>query len=237
VVKIRQSRRAADPNVAEVAALIGDPGRAAMLLALLDGRELVASELALRAGVTPQAATAHLKKLVAAGLLVGRAAGRHRFFRLGSPEVGHAIETLAAISRPAKIVALDQSTTLARLRVARSCYDHLAGRLGVAVTDHFLASGALVKRGHEFGLTPRGEGVFAELGVDVEAAREQRRSFARVCIDWTERRAHLAGSLGSGVLHAFLERKWVLRNSSDRALRITPEGHHALEHTFKVDFS
>jgi DNA-binding transcriptional ArsR family regulator len=236
-VKSHHYRRSPEPNVAEVAALIGDPGRAAMLLALLDGRELPASELALRGGLTPQAATAHLKKLVAAGLLAARSSGRHRFFRLASADVGHAIETLAAIARPATVVALDQSTTLARLRVARSCYDHLAGRLGVAVTDHFVSCGAIERADDAFALTGRGENVFRELGVDVAAARDQRRSFARACIDWTERRAHLAGSLGAGVLQAFLERKWVLRNASDRALKITPDGHRALKQTFKVDIA
>jgi DNA-binding transcriptional ArsR family regulator len=222
------ARRSAEPNIAEVAALIGDPGRAAMLLALVDGRDLAASELASVAGMTRQAATAHFKKLVAAGLLVGRSAGRHRFFRIASPEVGHAIETLATIARPARIVALGQSTILERLRAARSCYDHLAGRLGVAVTDRLLEAKAIAPAGRDFTLTSRGRGIFTELGIDVDGVQGERRRFARACMDWTERRPHLAGSLGASVLELFVRKRWVTRNANDRALRVTPDGAREL---------
>ncbi|MGB6984974.1 MAG: winged helix-turn-helix domain-containing protein [Candidatus Aquilonibacter sp.] len=226
------SRRSLDPNIAEVAALIGDPGRAAMLLALLDGRDLAASELASVAGMTPQAATAHFKKLVAAGLLVGRSAGRHRFFRIASAEVGHAIETLATIARPAKIVALGQSSAFERLRAARSCYDHLAGRLGVAVTDRLIERKAIALTGNDFTLAARGREVFGELGIDLDDVQAERRRFARACMDWTERRPHLAGSLGASVLAAFMRKRWVTRSSSDRALRITPDGARELRRRF-----
>lgn len=220
------------PNIAEVAALIGDPGRAAMLLALLDGRDLAASELASVAGMTPQAATAHFKKLVAAGLLVGRSAGRHRFFRIASPEVGHAIESLGTIAAPPRIVALGQSTALERLRTARSCYDHLAGRLGVAVTDRLVERKAIVPEGRDYMVTPHGRAVFAELGVDVDDAQSERRRFARACMDWTERRAHLAGSLGANLLDTFVRKRWVTRNANDRALRITPDGAREFRRRF-----
>jgi DNA-binding transcriptional ArsR family regulator len=229
-------RRSPEPNIAEIGALIGDPGRAAMLLALLDGRDLAASELALRAGLSPQAATAHLKKLVAAGMLSARDAGRHRFFRLASAEIGHAIETLAAIAAPARIVALDQSTTLERMRLARSCYDHLAGRLGVGITDRLIERGAIARRGADFALAARGESAFAELGIDLDEAQAQRRTFARACTDWTERRPHLAGSLGAAVLEVFLRNRWVARNSQNRALRITPEGVRELDRRFGLRF-
>ncbi|HTU71296.1 MAG TPA: helix-turn-helix transcriptional regulator [Candidatus Baltobacteraceae bacterium] len=225
-------QRTADPDIAEIAALIGERGRAAMLMALLDGRELTASELALRAGMSPQAATAHLKKLAAAGLLAVRPAGRNRFFRIGSAEVGHAVEGLAAIAPPARIVALGQSTALERLRRARSCYDHLAGELGVGVTHRFIERGAIVNRGSAFELTPSGERLLHEFGIDVERARAQRRSFARTCLDWTQRRPHLAGSLGASVFDLFLRNSWVTRSSSERSLRVTPEGRHALEAHF-----
>ncbi len=228
------ARRSADPNIAEVAALIGDPGRAAMLLALLDGRDLAASELASVAAMTPQAATAHFKKLVAAGLLVGRSAGRHRFFRIASPEVGHAIETLATIARPARIVALTQSTTFERLREARSCYDHLAGRLGVAVTDGLLERKAISPAGRDFLLTARGRDVFAELGIDVDDVHGERRRFARACMDWTERRPHLAGSLGASLLHLLVRKRWVARNTNDRALRVTSDGARELRRRLGV---
>ncbi len=227
-------RRNADPNIAEVAALIGDPGRAAMLLALLDGSDLAASELASVAGMTPQAATAHFKKLVAAGLLVGRSAGRHRFFRIASADVGHAIETLATIARPAKIVALRQSTTLERLRAARSCYDHIAGRLGVAVTDRLIERKAIALVGRDFTLAARGREIFGELGIDLDDVQAERRRFARACLDWTERRPHLAGSLGASVLNTFVRKRWVTRSNTDRTLRVTPDGARELRRRFGV---
>lgn len=224
----RHATRSAEPDIAEIGALIGDPGRATMLLALLDGRDLAASDLALRAGLSPQAATAHLKKLVAAGMLTARDAGRHRFFRLSSAEIGHAIETLATIAAPARIVALDQSTALERMRLARSCYDHLAGRLGVGVTDRLIERGAIARRGADFTLGPRASAVFSALGIDLDEAQAQRRAFARVCTDWTERRPHLAGSLGAALLELFLHKRWVTRNTKDRALHTTPDGARAL---------
>ncbi len=228
------ARRSAEPNIAEVAALIGDPGRAAMLLALLDGRDLAASELASVAGMTPQAATAHFKKLVAAGLLVGRTAGRHHFFRIASPEVGHAIETLATIARPPRVATLGQSTTLERLRAARSCYDHLAGKLGVAVTDRLVERKAIAPAGRDFALASRGREVFAELGIDVDRLQSERRRFARACMDWTERRPHLAGSLGAHVLNILVCKRWVTRNTNDRALRVTPDGARELRRRLGV---
>lgn len=207
-----------------------------MLLALFDGRELTASELALRAGVTPQAATAHLKKLIAAGLLTGHAQGRHRFFRLASSDVAHAVEALTTIAKPARIVALEQSTSFERMRLARSCYDHLAGRLGVGVTDRLIERGAIEPAGADFVLASRGRAVFSSLGIDVDAEREQRRRFARACVDWTERRPHLAGSLGASVLDLFLRNRWVGRNAADRALRITPDGARELRARFDLEW-
>ncbi len=227
-------RHAADPDVAEIAALIGDPARAAILLALLDGRELPASELAFRAGASPQAASAQLAKLAAGGLLLSRRTGRHRFFRLTSSEVAHALEVLAAIARPRPVVALSQTTTLQRLREARSCYDHLAGRLGVAVTDGLLERRAIAPAGGDFALTRRGESFLREVGVAVDTARERRRTFARSCLDWTERRPHLAGSLGAAVLERFLSAGWLARNPHDRALRITAEGRTELTRCFRI---
>ena len=230
------TRHLTDPNVAEIASLIGDPGRAAMLFALLDGRELPASELAFRAGISPQAATAHLKKLVWAGLLAVRTAGRHRLFRLASSEVGHAMETLATIAKPTRIVALKQSSAMLRLREARSCYDHLAGRLGVAIAQRLIERGALHLRGEDFAIAPNAVREFARVGLDLEAARDSRRALARACLDWTERRPHVAGSLGALLLKLFFAREWVARNRGDRSLRITTAGKQALERDFQLRF-
>jgi DNA-binding transcriptional ArsR family regulator len=215
----------ADPDIAEIGALIGDPARAAILLALLDGGALSASELAFRGGVSPQAASAHLAKLVAGGLLCATVQGRHRLFRLASPDVGHALEAVAAVARPARLVALSQGTALQRLREARSCYDHLAGRLGVGVTDGLVARGAVTRAGERF---------FAALAVDVTEARAKRRSFARACTDWTERRPHLGGSLGAGLRGRFIAAGWVQRNAHDRSLRITDAGRTELARRFGI---
>lgn len=225
-----------DPNLAEVAALIADPARSAMLLALIDGRELPASELAFRAVASPQSASGHLKKLVAGGLLVAKNAGRQHLFRIASDEVAHAIEVLGQIARSTPILTLSQSTTLQRMREARACYDHLAGRLGVALTDHFIEYGALTVCGRLFEVTGRGETPFRELGIDVDGLRSNRRSFARACMDWTERRPHLAGSLGASVLDSFLTAGWITRHARDRALQVTSEGRAEFERRFHVRF-
>jgi DNA-binding transcriptional ArsR family regulator len=223
-----------DPDVAGVAELFGDPVRAAMLHALLDGRELPATDLASRAGASPQAASAHLAKLVSGGLLEARSAGRQRLFRLTSPDVGHAMEALAAIAAPARVRALGQATAMQRLREARSCYDHLAGRIGVAVADYLVGGKFLDAANAEFVVTRRGKGFFASFDIDLDDLRDARRSFARQCMDWTERRPHVAGALGASLLNRFLEQRWLVRNSRDRALALTPGGRAEFTRQFNV---
>ena len=227
--------RSADPNLSEIARLIADPSRSAILLSLIDGGELPASELAFRAATSPQSASAHLAKLAAGGLLTVTTSGRQRLFRLASADVAHAIEVLVAIARPTPIESLNQSATLQRLREARSCYDHLAGRLGVVLTDRFIEIGAIALCGRSFEVTHLGERFFRELGIDVDGARVKRRSFAFACIDWTERRPHVAGCLGASILEHFLTSGWVVRNARDRALHVTPEGHTELASRFHID--
>lgn len=228
------ARHRADPNVAEVAQSIADPVRCAMLFALLGGSELAAAELAARGGASPQAASGHLAKLVERGLLVVRARGRQRLFRLASSDVGRAMEALAVIARPPAIVALEQNATIRRLREARSCYDHLAGRLGVAVTEAFVECGAIRNSGDGFRLSRDGETLFLAQHIDVDSARRSRRSFARACMDWTERRPHLAGSLGAAVRDRFLAAGWIVENPRDRALHVTPEGRSELRRRFRI---
>lgn len=207
-----------------------------MLVALLDGREHPASELAFHAGASPQAASAHLAKLVAGGLLHATAAGRQRLFRLASADVSRALEALAAIAGSEPILGLSQSVAMTKLREARSCYDHLAGRLGVAITERLVERGAIRAAGDGFDLTPGGARFFARLEVDVDRARTGRRTFARACTDWTERRAHLAGSLGACVLDRFLSARWLERNGHDRALHVTPAGRAEFTRRFGVRF-
>jgi DNA-binding transcriptional ArsR family regulator len=225
-----------EPDFSRTAALIGDPARAAMLCALFDGGEMTASELACRAGVAPNVASAHLAKLRDGGLLTMRPEGRQRLFRIANENVSQALEALTAISEPARIVSLSQSRISAELQAARSCYDHLAGRLGVAVTDALVSRAFIAPSGgRAFELSPKGAEFFSHLGIDVGGLRAQRRAFARQCIDWSERRPHLAGALGAALHHAFIANRWIERNASNRAVRLTPAGQSWLESVLYVD--
>lgn len=231
----RQRSHAADPDVAATAALIGDPVRAAMLLALLGGAALPATELAYRGGASPQAASAHLRKLVDGRLLTVAASGRHRTYRLAGRDVAQAIEALLSVAPPRRMVALTQSFAMDRLRAARTCYDHLAGRLGVAVTDGLVRRGAIHPANGEFRVTERGEGVFGDLGIDVAELRHARRALARACTDWTERRPHLAGSLGKALLDRFVANAWLVRSAADRSVRLTSRGERAVVRLLGAD--
>jgi DNA-binding transcriptional ArsR family regulator len=217
-----------DADIAAVAALIGEPARAAVLDALLDGGALPASELARRAGVTPSTTSAHLARLTAGGLLLCEPAGRERRYRLASPDVAEVLEALARIAPRREVRSLRGAGRAEAIRAARTCYDHLAGRLGVDVTEALVGRGALVLRDSAYEVTASGEALLAELGVDVATARGRRRSFARACLDWSERRPHLAGSLGAALADAFLARRWVERRPADRGLKVTPAGRREL---------
>lgn len=223
-----------DPNVAEIAALLGDPARAAMMYALLDGGTLSATELARRASVSASAASMHLRKLVTGGLLAVETSGRHRYHRLANRDVAHALEVLGTVARPPAVVALTQATTLEAMRVARTCYDHLAGRLGVQIADSLVERRVIVGAGREYRLGRSAPRFLARLGIEIAEVRRHRRAFARQCTDWTERRAHVAGALGAALLARFMERRWLEPMKSSRAVRITAEGHRAFAAHFHV---
>jgi len=190
-------------RIAATAALLGDPARAAMVLALMDGRARTAKKLACDAGVTPQTASAHLKKLVAAKLLYCEPRGRTKDFRLGGADVAHAVEALSGIGGgPMGPVARE-------LRFARCCYDHLAGRLGVAVTERLLTPGNTVLR---------------QLGIDPAHLDNERRPLFRCCTDWTEQRPHVAGTLGAALLRFYKAERWLVPVDDSRKLTVTPLG-------------
>jgi DNA-binding transcriptional ArsR family regulator len=237
MVRKNAALRSPDPGIAGIAALIGEPARAAMLCALIDAEERPAGELALLGAVAPNAASAHLAKLVAGELIVGRTQGRQRLYRLAGPNVARAVEALLAIAPPPKIVALSQSRVAGDLRVARSCYDHLAGQLGVGVTEALVARGALIPHAQTYRLTAHGTDFFTSLEVDLEALSGTRRHFARQCLDWSERRPHLAGALGAALRSVFLHRGWVVRKPSGRVLRVTQAGHEWMSATLSLDLS
>ena len=217
-----------EPSIASIGALIGSPARAAMLSALMDGRALTATELAYQAGITPQTASSHLAKLTDAKLLAVVGQGRHRYYSLAHPRIAEALEPLNQIVPHKPVPNRRPSKELLRLRDARLCYDHLAGRLGVALIDALLSEGHLAPAGRDFTVTRPGEKLFRRLDIDLNEVRRQRRLFARSCIDWSERRPHLGGALGAALAARFLELKWINRERSGRRVRITDSGYKAL---------
>jgi DNA-binding transcriptional ArsR family regulator len=214
-----------DVDIATPAALLGDPTRAAFMLALSEGQSLPPSELARRAGVTASTASIQLAKLVDGGLLSVERHGRHRYYSLGDPAIAAAIESLAVIApqRPAR--SLKQVRIGSELQAARTCYDHLAGALGVAVLEALLAKRLL---NGELEPTKLGARHLARLGVDVAEVARGRRAFARRCLDWSERRHHLAGALGAALASRYFELGWVERTKASRAIRVTTKGRRAL---------
>jgi DNA-binding transcriptional ArsR family regulator len=218
--------------LAEIAALIGEPARAAMLAALLDGRALTAGELAEAAGITPQTASGHLGRLTEAGLLAMARQGRHRYHRLASPAVARLIESLldVAAGRPRRPVATGPRD--AALRQARTCYDHLAGRLAVAMTDAMRARGLIELTPDGGAVTQAGERFLAEFGIAL--APRRGRLFCRPCLDWSERRLHVAGLLGAALCARCFALGWVRRRAGGRALDITPPGWAGFAERFGI---
>lgn len=223
-----------NPNVAEVAFLLGETSRATILTSLLDGRFHTASELAFMAAITPQTASFHLSKLVEGNLVKVEKHGRHRYYQLANGQVAGILESFLTISPPPEVRSLKQSSQLKLLREARTCYDHLAGKLGVDLTQSMLRSGYLEKGKTEFIVTPKGEQFFTDFGIDLCELRRKRRSFAHACLDWSERQHHLAGSLGQGLMRKFLELEWVMQVPSIRAIKITAKGKIGFQQTFNL---
>jgi DNA-binding transcriptional ArsR family regulator len=233
---------ATNASFAEVAALAGDPARAGMLHALMDGRALTASELARAAGITAQTASGHLARLVTAGLLEVSQQGRHRYHRLASPSVARMMESImqvasesAAARKPVVVGPRDQA-----LRAARTCYDHLAGRLGVALADAMIERGHVELASDAGAITDSGAALLSGLGIDLQALAAGRRSqrlFCRPCIDWSERRPHLAGAVGAAICSHCFARGWIRRTEGTRAVSVTPKGRQALRESFGVNLS
>src|SRR5438874_8513178 len=209
----RDNARMQSRRIAATAAMLADPSRAAMVLALMDGRSRSAKKLALDAGVSAQTASTHLRKLVAAQMLVWEGRGRCKYFSLAGSEVAQAVEALSELG-------VKQIPAAARdLRFARCCYDHLAGRLGVALTERLLR--------------PRNS-VLRELGIDLTALESSRRPLFRCCTDWTERRPHVAGALGAALLRRYKEERWLVAVDGSRKLAVTPAGRSAFARFFAL---
>ncbi|MDQ3742976.1 MAG: winged helix-turn-helix domain-containing protein [Acidobacteriota bacterium] len=218
-----------EPDISEIAALMGEPSRAAMLVALIGKDALPATELAHKARVSPQTASSHLAKLIAGKLLAVERHGRHRYYRLASDEIGRFIETLASLSPPPRASSLIEVNEEAKaIRYARTCYDHLAGKVAVELARAMESSGWLAREGRDFEVTAVGERRLGDLGINVEELRRCRRAFSPQCLDWSERQHHIAGALGAALLDRMLTLKWVARTRGTRCVRVTLEGKKAL---------
>ncbi len=223
------------PNIARIAALIGEHARAEMLTALMADRALTATELAGIAGITKQTASAHLAKLLDAGLVAVEHQGRHRYFRLADPDVANLLESLMGVAFRTGAVRLRSSPREPALRKARICYDHLAGELGVLAFESMLAQGVFSTEAEALQLTDSGAAWFSALGIDTSAVASQRRSFCRPCLDWSERRRHLGGALGAALLRRLFELGWVSRNGGSRVIVFTTKGEQAFHGLFRHD--
>jgi DNA-binding transcriptional ArsR family regulator len=221
-------------DMAELGALLGDPARASILTALIDGRALTATELAQLAGVAPQTASGHLAKLTAANLLDLQKQGKHRYYRVASPLVAGMLEnvmSVAAVQLPPRRTPssrLDEA-----MRTARTCYDHIAGRLGVAIADTLVTCGYVLLADDGGEVTPAGADFLAAFGATV-SPKGLRRVFCRPCLDWSERRWHIAGAVGAAVCNRCIDLHWIERRESTRALTITAKGQHGFADRFGV---
>ncbi len=223
--------------VSRIAAAIGEPARARILYCLLDGHARTGTELAIVAEVTPSTASVHLNRLKEEHLIEVQAQGRHRYFSLGGPKVARALEDLSVLAGGTRTAFVPGAP--ARLRAARSCYDHMAGAVAVQLHNRFLALRWIgAERGGRrdaYNLTPAGAQALAALGMDVDAARSMRRRFAYGCLDWSERRPHLGGALGAALLSLTLKKRWVDRDLDSRALTVTALGRREMRARFGAE--
>jgi DNA-binding transcriptional ArsR family regulator len=220
-----------EPDISSLAALISEPARGRMLIALLDGRSLPATELAQRAGITCQTASSHLAKLTEGQLLQVIPQGRHRYYRIANARVAELLESMARFAPRKESICPEPKSPI---QFARTCYNHLAGSLGVRITEAIVGRGLLREVGRDYQLTQKGAQWFPELGIDLGALRKSGRVFARQCLDWSERRNHLAGALGSALAEQLFERHWIERSRESRAVRITDLGRRELKHQLGV---
>ena len=222
------------PNISYIAKLIAEPTRAIILDCLMSGQALPASELAYMAKVSHPTISSHLAKLVEGNLLVMEQHGRHRYYRLASKEVAEVIEVLGTIAPPVEIRSLRQSSQLKQVRFGRTCYDHLAGELGVKITEALIEKEIVYLEDGLYAVTKKGKEWFLQFGINIEEANTKRRVFAKPCLDWSERRYHISGWLGSAIATRFFDNGWITRAEKNRAVQLTPKGINALENHFGI---
>ncbi len=212
------------PDISRIAAMMGDPARANMLMALMSGMAFTSKELAAEAGVTASTASTHLAQLEALSLVTARKQGRFRYFALADDDVAHAVEALVTVAARAGQMRTRPGPKDDGMRAARSCYDHLAGALAVSLFEHWKAADVLALHGDEAQLTDKGRVFLEGLGIDVAGLGRRRRPLCRTCLDWSERKFHLGGGIGAAVLSQMLGKGWAKREEGARTLRITPHG-------------
>lgn len=218
----------------ETAALIGDPVRATILWTLLDGKAFTATELAITADTSSSNMSMHLSKLVNAGLLKAENHGRHRYYAFARKDIGYAVEALSTLIPASSKNEGKTNDAVPAIQQCRTCYDHLAGKTGVAVTDALLKQKLITSKNDSFLLTQKGATWFENLDIDTNALQQQRRSFLRPCLDWSERRYHVAGSLAAALLDVMLQRDWLRRIKNSRAVIVTGKGQKQLYENLKL---
>jgi DNA-binding transcriptional ArsR family regulator len=212
-----------EADVAAAAALLAEPARAALVVALTEHEALPASALAAHAGIAPSTASEHLRRLVDGGFIVGRKNGRHRYFSLADPAVAEAVEALACVAPQPPVHSLREATKSELIREARTCYDHLAGRLGVALASALEREQVVVRRDGDYELGPNAETCCARLGIGLEELRAARRPIVRGCLDWSERELHVAGCLGAALATRFFGLGWIRRREGNRSVEVLDE--------------
>ncbi|ELR70647.1 Transcriptional regulator, ArsR family [Fulvivirga imtechensis AK7] len=220
-------------QIGELFSLIGDQVRSNILWTLLDGKAYTASELAFNADTSPQNISMHLNKLLQADLVQVERQGRHRYYRYSKPEVAYAVEAVVNLVPQKNNKAISGSHD-DPIRHCRTCYDHLAGKVGVLITDSLIKKEFIVPVDNTFDVTFQGERFFLDLGIKINELKNKKRAFARPCLDWSERKHHLAGALGAALLNRMLEQDWIRKKQNTRAILITSKGQHLMYHYFKI---
>lgn len=223
-----------DPLVSEVASIISEHSRSTMLLTLLDGRKYTVSELANASKITPQTASFHLSKMIDKGIIKSEKLGRHKYLSLANSEVARVLESFLSLTEERKPNSFREVSSSRDIHFARTCYDHLAGRLGVEVTHSLLDNKYIHDNGENFELTSQGENYIHSIGINLIQLRKKRRAFTCKCLDWSERRFHLSGALGNSILLHSLENNWIERIPSTRALKVTNSGIKGYREVFGV---
>ncbi|PAM94158.1 transcriptional regulator [Flavobacterium sp. IR1] len=217
----------------KAAGLIGDATRAAIMWTLLDGRAFTATELSIAVNTSPQNMSMHLGKLLEANLLCVEKQGRHKYYRYSSKEVAYAVEAMASLIPKPELSLKKKSENYPQIKYCRTCYDHLAGKIGVALADSLVAQKIIIEKNNTFEITLEGEKWFSDFGINLEEAKKQKRIFLKPCLDWSERRNHIAGSVGTLLLNKMLEHDWIRRTKDSRAIIITGKGEKEMLEKFR----